>query len=191
MTKVLKYIKSRLPLLLLSLCIMTSAVASMIYAKYVDDAKKDAELDIIASGNLVVTVSPESHAAGVYTITNDKTKGSTIPAYVRFAVIVNWQDGDGNLWAVPPIEKTDYTVSWENETLVKLDDGYYYYNGTRDPGESFSFEVTRKDGANPPAVYDKLHVQIVAEGIQSVPLDAAGNAWGYKYENNAWSVYTP
>ena len=187
MTKVLKYIKSRLPLLLLSLCIITSAVASMIYAKYVDNKSNNAVIDIMADGKLVITVSPDGHDAGTYTITNDSS--STIPAYVRFAVIVNWQDGEGNLWAVPPTEGTDYTVSWENEALVKLDDGYYYYNGTRDPGESFSFEVTLKDGANPPEVYDNLHVQIVAEGIQCVPDSVATTAWGVTYNSTdkEWS----
>ncbi len=181
MTKVLKYIKSRLPLLLLSLCIMTSAVASMIYAKYVDDAKKDAELDIIASGNLVVTVSPGSHDAGVYTITNDKDNGSTIPAYVRFAVIVNWQDGDGNLWAVPPTEGTDYTVTASDCTLLN---NYYYYNGVRNPGDVITVKVTpgeTKTGYT-------LHVQIVAEGIQSVPLSVAESAWHATYNGSEWVV---
>lgn len=182
MTKVLKYIKSRLPLLLLSLCIMTSAVASMIYAKYVDDAKKDAELDIIASGNLVVTVSPESHAAGVYTITNDKTKGSTIPAYVRFAVIVNWQDGDGNLWAVPPTEGTHYTVTASDCTLLN---NYYYYNGVRNPGEAITVTVNAVGSGQ---VGYTLHVQIVAEGIQSVPLSVAESAWHATYNGSKWDV---
>lgn len=186
MTKVWKYIKSRLPLLLLSLCIITSAVASLIYAKYVDDQSNNAEIDITVDGTLVITVSPGSHDTGVYTITNDST--STIPAYVRFAVVVNWQDGEGNLWAIPP-KATEYTITAENCTLL-LDDGYYYYNGIRNPSEGFAVTVERTDSAKAPNGYDNLHVQIVAEGIQSVPLSAAGNAWGYKYENNAWSVYT-
>ena len=187
MTKMLKYIKSRLPLLLLSLCIMTSAVASMIYAKYVDDAKKDAELDIIASGKLVVTVFPGSHDAGnhdagTYTITNDKTEGSTIPAYVRFAVIVNWQDGDGNLWAVPPVKDTNYTITVSDCTLLN---GYYYYNGVRNPGEAITVTVNAVGSGK---VGYTLHVQIVAEGIQSVPLSVAESAWHATYNGSKWVV---
>ena len=181
MTKVLKYIKSRLPLLLLSLCIMTSAVASMIYAKYVDDKSNNAEIDITVEGELVITVSPESHDAGVYTITNDKTKGSTIPAYVRFAVIVNWQDGDGNLWAVPPVKDTNYTITVSDCTLLN---GYYYYNGVRNPGEAITVKVApgeTKTGYT-------LHVQIVAEGIQSVPLSVAESAWHATYNGSEWVV---
>ena len=181
MTKVLKYIKSRLPLLLLSLCIMTSAVASMIYAKYVDDKSNNAEIDITVDGELVITVSPGSHDAGVYTITNDKDNGSTIPAYVRFAVIVNWQDGDGNLWAVPPTEGTHYTVTASGCTLLN---NYYYYNGVRNPGEAITVTVTpgeTKTGYT-------LHVQIVAEGIQSVPLSVAESAWHATYNGSEWVV---
>lgn len=182
MTKVLKYIKSRLPLLLLSLCIMTSAVASMIYAKYVDDKSNNAEIDITVDGKLVITVSPESHDAGVYTITNDKTKESTIPAYVRFAVIVNWQDGDGNLWAVPPTEGTHYTVTASDCTLLN---NYYYYNGVRNPGEAITVTVNAVGSGQ---VGYTLHVQIVAEGIQSVPLSVAESAWHATYNGSKWDV---
>ena len=182
MTKVWKYIKSRLPLLLLSICIITSAVASIIYAKYVDDQSNNAEIDITVDGKLVITVSPDGHGAGTYTITNDKDNGSTIPAYVRFSVIVNWQDGEGNLWAVPPKE-TDYTVTATNCTLLN---GYYYYNGTRNPNEGFAVTVERTDSAKAPNGYDTLHVQIVAEGIQSVPMDAAENAWKATFNGSAW-----
>ena len=174
-----KYIKSRLPMLLLALCIITSAIASMVYAKYVDDTGKDAELDIIDNGKLVVTVSPESHDAGVYTITNDSS--STIPAYVRFAVIVNWQDGEGNLWAVPPTEGTHYTVTASDCTLLN---NYYYYNGVRNPGDEITVTVTpgeTKTGYT-------LHVQIVAEGIQSVPLSVAESAWNATYNGSTWVV---
>ena len=182
MTKVLKYIKSRLPLLLLSLCIMTSAVASMIYAKYVDDKSNNAEIDITVDGELVITVSPGSHDAGVYTITNDKTKGSTIPAYVRFAVIVNWQDGDGNLWAVPPVKDTNYTITVSDCTLLN---GYYYYNGVRNPGEAITVTVNAVGSGK---VGYTLHVQIVAEGIQSVPLSVAESAWHATYNGSKWVV---
>lgn len=178
------YIKSRLPLLLLSFCLITCAVASMVYGKYVDDREEAATLDIIAEGELTITVTgpgPDDNLPGEYTITNDVS--STIPAYIRFAVVVNWQDGEGNLWAVPPKEETDYTVSWENEALVKLDDGYYYYNGIRNPSEGFAVTVTPKGEGK--SGYT-LHVQIVAEGIQSVPLSAAENAWKATFNGSAW-----
>lgn len=177
-----KYIKSRLPMLLLALCIITSAIASMVYAKYVDDTGKDGELDIIANGKLVITVSPDDkHDAGTYTITNDKDNGSTIPAYVRFAVIVNWQDGEGNLWAVPPVKDTNYTITVSDCTLLN---GYYYYNGVRNPGEAITVTVTPGEAK---AGYT-LHVQIVAEGIQSVPLSVAENAWNATYNGSTWVV---
>lgn len=183
MTKVWKYIKSRLPLLLLSLCIITSAVASMIYAKYVDDKSNNAEIDITVDGKLVITVSPDDrHDAGVYTITNDKDNGSTIPAYVRFAVIVNWQDGEGNLWAEPPVIDTNYTITVSDCTLLN---GYYYYNGVRNPEEAITVAVNAVGSGK---VGYTLHVQIVAEGIQSVPLSVAESAWNATYNGSTWVV---
>ena len=176
------YIKSRLPLLLLSFCLITCAVASMVYGKYVDDREEAATLDIIAEGELTITVTgPDGNLPGEYTITNDKTKGSTIPAYVRFAVVVNWQDGEGNLWAVPPTEGTHYTVTASDCTLLN---NYYYYNGVRNPGDVITVTVTPGEAK---AGYT-LHVQIVAEGIQSVPLSVAESAWHATYNGSEWVV---
>lgn len=177
---ILNYIKSRLPILLLGLCIITCAVASIVYAKYVSNEDGNASIDIITDGNLLITVSDPTD--NQYTITNDST--STIPAYIRFAVIVNWQDNEGNLWAIPP-KATEYTITAENCTLL-LDDGYYYYNGIRNPSEGFAVTVKLTDSAKAPTGYGELHVQIVAEGIQSVPMDAAENAWKATFNGSTW-----
>lgn len=182
----LNYIKSRLPLLLLVLCIISCAVASMVYAKYIHDKKEDASIDIIANGDLFLEVSgPTDNVCGEYTVTNQNT--STMPAYIRYAVVVNWIDGEGNFWAVPPTKDTDYTVTANNCTLLgEGSDLYYYYNGVRNIGEAFAVTVEAKGEGKPNY---SLHVQILAEGIQTAPLSASGAAWGYVYENDAWREY--
>ncbi len=186
------YIKSRLPLLLLAFCIVTCAVASMVYAKYVDDNQGNASINITTGGKLTLDVSDPVVTDNTYEykITNasdgSSTDSSNVTAYIRAAIVVNWQDSEGNLWAVPP-KATDYTVSAPNCT--KLGD-YYYYNGACIPGFSFPLTVGLTDSAKAPAGYT-LHVKILAEGIQSMPENAVGEAWGYTYLNNAWSEYTP
>ena len=178
------YIKSRLPLLLVAFCIITCAVASMVYAKYVANQGGDATINITANGTLDIVVESESADGSLfeYSITN-VSENQPIVAYIRAAVVVNWQDSKGNLWAIPP-KASDYTITASNCTQL---DGYYYYNGTRAQKEGFPITVQLAAGATPPSGYT-LHVQILAESIQSVPADAAEKAWGAKFNGTKWET---
>ena len=120
----------------------------------------------------------------LYTYTLSNTNESNIPVYVRAAVVVNWQDSEGNLWAVPPKEGVDYLIS--TSTCTKLDDDYYYYNGVCAPQGSFPLSVLLSAGANPPSGYT-LHVKILAEGLQCVPENAATQAWGATFTGTTWT----
>ena len=173
-----KYAKRRGVLLLIVLVVATCAAVSIIYAKYVADETVESNVSIIAEGKLQITVA---ESAPNYTITN--ISSSNIPAYVRFAVVVNWQSSEGYLWVGSPTED-DYTITADNCT--KLGD-YYYYNGTRAPGEYFSVSVTPKTEMTG---YE-LDVKIPAEGIQCLPQSAAENAWGAKFNGSAWVTVTP
>ena len=184
---ILDYIKHRWVLLLLILCIATTSIVSVVYARYVTDLTANPEVTITAQGILDVGVSDNGGGGGIsggdgsYTIAN--TSATNIVTYIRATVIVNWQDGDGNIWAIPPVEGTDYSISADN--CDKLTDGYYYYKGPRDKNEGFGITVTpksTKDGYT-------LHVQILAESIQCVPGSAAMDAWGATY-NSATNTWT-
>ena len=177
------YIKSRMPLLLLAFCIITCAVASMVYAKYVDDNKGNASVDIITGGKLTVDISEPAVSGNEYTYSIKNTDESNITVYVRAAIVVNWQDSEGNLWAISPKEGTDYTIN--AKTCTKLGD-YYYYKGTCNPDRGFPISVTLT--GTPPSGYT-LHVKILAEGIQSMPENAVGEAWGYTYTSEGWVKY--
>ncbi len=179
------YIKSRLPILLVALCIITCAVASMVYAKYVANQGGDATINITANGELEIEVKSESADGSLfeYSITN-VSKDQPIVAYIRAAVVVNWQDSEGNLWAVPPQKDTHYTITADDCTQL---DGYYYYNGTCAQNQGFPITVQLTAGATPPSGYT-LHVQILAESIQSVPADAAEKAWGAKFSGTEWEA---
>ena len=178
------YIKSRLPILLVALCIITCAVASMVYAKYVANQGGDATINITANGELKIEVKSESTDDGsfAYNVTN-VSENQPIVAYIRAAVVVNWQDSEGNLWAIPP-KASDYTITASDCTQL---DGYYYYNGTCARNQGFPITVQLAAGATPPSGYT-LHVQILAESIQSVPADAAEKAWGAKFDGTEWEA---
>ena len=85
------YIKSRLPLLLVAFCIITCAVASMVYAKYVANQGGDATIHITANGTLDIVVENESADGSLfeYSITN-VSENQPIVAYIRAAVVINW-----------------------------------------------------------------------------------------------------
>lgn len=180
MKSVWNYIKHRWIVLLLIFCVGSTSLISAVYAKYVAVKTAEPAVTVIAQGVIDAQVSG-SGGGGSYTVAN--TSSTNIVTYIRATVVVNWRDGEGNIWAIPPVENTDYTISAPNCTL--LSDGYYYYNGTRKRDEGFGINVTQntvKDGFS-------LHVQIFAESIQCVPSDLTITTWGAAYDsvNEIWT----
>ena len=176
--RLLMYIKDRLPLLLLLVCVVSCAIASAVYAKYVKDIDTDISMNISGEGNIDVEVV---NADGKYTIRHTET--SRISAYVRFAVVVNWTNDNKEVYHI--FSSTDCIIDPPNCT--KLEDGYYYYNGPLPlDAEIKDIVVTLKNDVTPPSGFTNFNVQILVEAIQCVPEDAVKNAWGVSFENGAW-----
>ena len=176
MKNIRQYIKSRLPLLLLALCVMSCAVVSMVYSKYVTNKDGNSNVNITAVGKLTVTVSDPVN--GAYTVTN--SSDSNMSAFVRLTVVVNLLDNRGRLWATPTVEGQHYTVKAD---CTKRLDGYYYYKGALAPGDAFT--VTVNEETIPSNL--TLQVQVLAEAIQCVPADVAEDAWSATFANNDWT----
>ena len=176
MNQTKQIIRRKWPLLLIILCVVGFTIIGVVYSKFITDEAQNASLAITAKGELTITVSePQDNR---YTITN--SSASNMPAYIRCTVVVNLQDSNGNLWASPAaMENTEYTVIADDCT--KLGD-YFYYNGTRNPGDSFTITVT--PGTLPNGY--TLHVQILAEGMQSIPTTAVTAAWHATFETGSW-----
>lgn len=177
------YMKRNWALLVLVLCLSTCAITGMILAKYADDNQMESGIDITAQGVLSVAVSDPVVEGYKHSYTLSNRNDSNVPVYVRAAVLVNWQDSEGNLWAVPPKEGSDYII--EATSCTKLGD-YYYYNDSCEPSDAFQLSVNLAAGAKPPVGYT-LHVTILAEGIQCIPENAASDAWGVTFNGTAWS----
>lgn len=176
-----KYLKSRLPIFLILICVIVAAVASGVMGKYVADKDDEASFEVIAEPKLELEVSAPD-ASGNYTITNSES--SNMPSFVRFTVVVNWKsDANNELWFLAPVEGTDYAVNSDNCT--KLGE-YYYYNGEVAVGESFNVSVTPitpKDGYT-------LEIKVLSESIQSVPDSAVQDAWGVEFNETDWTQIT-
>lgn len=91
---------------------------------------------------------------------------------LRAAVVVNWVDGDGNVyWQAPNIEKVEGTDWSKNDT-----DGFYYYlkdvpvsDKDNVPSLKITTSGTKPDGY-------ELQIQVLGEAIQAKP-DAAPAVW--------------
>lgn len=110
-----------------------------------------------------------------------KNTGDTT-AYIRAAVVVTWQDADGNIYGQRPVEGTDYAITWSgtaaNGGWKKGEDGFYYYLKPVFAGDNTAtlFTDCAPVAGKAPEGYS-LAVEIVGSGIQSVPDDVVQEEW--------------
>ena len=119
-------------------------------------------------------------------VKNDVTvkNTGTVGSYIRAAVVVTWQDADGNVYGEAPVVGTDYRIVWSLEGWTGKSDGFYYYKTVVDPGASTGVLFT---GCKPlkaaPAAGYTLHVEILASSIQAEPETVVEGAWSVTVEN--------
>ena len=120
----------------------------------------------------------------------------TAPAYIRAAVDIYWQDGNGaRLWDEPkeePKGEADYEIAWSvadasgaNSAYnwVKASDGFYYWTSPVAPGAETGVLINRvtelkaTEGRN-------LVVDISTQAVQATPDEAVHDAWGCSVEND-------
>ena len=105
-------------------------------------------------------------------------------AYIRAAVVVTWQNGDGEVLGELPVLDTDdnegdYIIDYNSTDWTKGDDGYWYYKsaiGVNATTENLINSCVIVNTA--PAAGYTLHVEIIADAIQANPADAVTEAWG-------------
>lgn len=188
---IFQYIKSRLPLVLLLLCTVSGVVANAVYAKYTKDIDTDVSVNVVGEGKIEIAVSKNGDAYSIH-----HTSESKIPAYIRFTVVTNWKQKEGEaLWYKGPENVTvtvPGTVPGAVPNAQELD-GYYYcvVDGKAEiaVGTVISgITVTTTD--SPPSGYE-LDVQILAEAIQCMPASVVGTAWGVTFNDGVWEKVTP
>lgn len=122
------------------------------------------------------------------------TNTGNISAYIRAAIVVTWQDSQGNVAPVAPVLGTDYTMTLaEGNWSAKQDDGYYYYKGAvaaNDPdSDTDTTGVLIKeakqlvDNGEYTLVIEILAQTIQADGISSDGKTPVRIAWGKNAES--------
>ncbi len=114
------------------------------------------------------------------TKSNVKVKNTgDIPVYVRATYIITWRDADGNIVPTPDGYSYDLTGVTGTTKWVQGKNGYYYYtepvapNGGKTEGSLLTCTTKQPAGGE-----YSLHVEVVAESIQSDPANAITEAWG-------------
>ena len=102
------------------------------------------------------------------------TNKSTIPVYLRVAVIANWVNDDEQIVA----PWSDYGNLGVDTSKWTLKNGYYYYKGTvAANGNVTLFE--KYEQPEPPVAGAHLEMDVIAQIIQAEPTDAVTEAWGF------------
>lgn len=131
---------------------------------------------IVAGGGTV----ENSFAPGkvACTVQDDQQVQNTgnVPVFIRAAVVINWENGDGDINGIPPVEGTDYEITLGQGWSVA--DGFYYYNGAVESLELIPSPVTVAAKGNAPSGFH-LSLEILAEAIQAEGMGAtdAKDAW--------------
>ena len=118
-----------------------------------------------------------------------KNTGDT-DAYIRVAVVVNWMSTDGTkVWASKPVENTDYTIRYaENTGWEKGSDGYWYYTKPVPPteGSNLTDILINEAKVLEPAPLDDyyLSIEIVASALQAKPASVVTSQWGVTVAND-------
>lgn len=109
----------------------------------------------------------------------------SVTAYIRAAVVVNLLDAQGNVSAKTPELGVDYTMTCAADGWAQGGDGFYYYAYPVAPGACTTELIETCTALRSSGV----QVQVLAEGVQSVPAEAAAQAWGTAID--ASGVLTP
>lgn len=110
------------------------------------------------------------------------TNTGTVDAYIRAAVVVNWVDDDGNVYAANPAYDAPAATGWAFNSAQ----GYYYYSAVVPSGTTISAPASVSvTGANPDASKYSAKVEYLAEAIQAAGTTDSTDIPAYQ---DAWKI---
>ena len=175
--------------LLVSLLLLLTVIVGGTIAFLMDS---DGPLNNLFNPSKVTTYVDETVSGNTKSDVSIKNTGDTT-AWIRAAIVVTWQDKDGNVYGQLPVEGTDYTMELnvvDKNGWLKGDDGFYYWylpvkSVEEDANncstgvliESCTTEKSVTVGSGDDAVTYYLTVEIIGSGIQSKPDSVYTSEW--------------
>ena len=179
-------------MLLVSLVMLLTITVggTLAYITTSDDPVKN----IFTTSQVPISVQEDPFDGTVKNNVKIQNDGNT-DAYIRAAVVVTWQDSEGNVYAVKPEAGVDYQITFPTGTgwVYRAADGFYYYTSPVVPEDDTETTSVVEDRtgilltncmpleAAPEPGYT-LSVEIVAESVQAKGFDgsdkAVVKAWG-------------
>ena len=179
--------------LLVSLAVLAFAAVGGVMAYL--SAQTESVVNTFTPASVAVEVTEGSFEQGTSTTKTDVAVANTgdTEAYIRAAVVVTWQDADGNVYGKAPVEGEDYTIEYSSDLRWALgSDGFYYWTEPVEAGESTGVLISKCSVlAAAPADGYTLHVEILGSGIQSKPASTVQSAWPsvtYVAESNSGTL---
>jgi len=123
----------------------------------------------------------EDFAEGVKSNVKVRNTGN-IDAYIRAVVVATFVSEDGKVLATAPKESVDYFIQWGTDGWTQGQDGYWYHTKPVKPEETTVLLIESAYELSVPDGY-RLHLQILATGVQSDPAIAVQEAWGVTVSN--------
>lgn len=140
----------------------------------VDDSEP---LENLFDPSKITTEVVETFKEGTKSDVTIKNTGDTT-AWIRAAVVITWQDKDGNVYGQALEAGKDYFITYDlGKGWIKGDDGFYYWREPVEPGKETGVLIKEcKYLANAPEDY-ALSVEILGSGIQSTPISVFNKQW--------------
>lgn len=161
--------------LLVSLLLLLTVTVGGTIAFLMDS---DGPLHILFNPSKVTTYVDETVSGNTKSDVSIKNTGDTT-AWIRAAIVVTWQDKDGNVYGQAPVAGTNYTAWIPGTNWVKGADGFYYYTkpvaAQTSTANALIAEI--KPIGNSPADGYYLTVEIIGSGIQNKPAKVFNTEW--------------
>ena len=99
------------------------------------------------------------------------TNSGNISAYIRAAVVVTWQDSNGNVYGKAPVKDADYSISY-GSAWTQVDGFWYYADPVVAGGKTSNLINECKPLLNCEDPSFTLHVEILTQTVQSEGMGA-------------------
>ena len=168
--------------LLVSLLLLLTVTVGGTIAFLMDS---DGPLHNLFTPSKVTTSVDETISGKTKSNVSIKNTGDT-DAWIRAAVVITWQDKDGNVYGQAPVAGEDYTITYDlNNGWKKSNDGFYYWTSpvAAKNGQtgvlitSCTTENSITVGSGDDAVTYYLTVEIIGSGIQNKPANVFNTEW--------------